>query len=61
MSCLHCNKTNFDSSSGCSNPIVFSPAVGDWICSIALDIHVAEQEKLNSMLDLSTESGDNSQ
>lgn len=33
MSCLHCNKSNFDSCTGCFNPKVFSPAIGDWICS----------------------------
>lgn len=33
-SCNLCTKTDFDSASGCHNPSVFSPAVGDWVCNL---------------------------
>lgn len=32
-SCPVCTKTDYDLSTGCSNPSVFSPAVGDWVCN----------------------------
>lgn len=33
--CTICSKTEFDNSKGCSNPHIFSPAVGDWICNLS--------------------------
>lgn len=33
-SCNLCAKTDFDGASGCHNPSVFSPAVGDWVCNL---------------------------
>ena len=33
-SCNLCTKTDFDGASGCHNPSVFSPAVGDWVCNL---------------------------
>lgn len=33
--CSICAKTNFDQSIGCSNPSVFTNAVGDWICNLS--------------------------
>ena len=33
--CPICGKSNFDQATGCSNPAVYSPAVGDWICNLS--------------------------
>jgi hypothetical protein len=33
-SCGLCGKTDFDMPSGCQNPSVFSPCVGDWVCNL---------------------------
>jgi|GEM_PF-5019509 len=35
-SCVLCGKTCLDLSTGCFNPSVFSPAVGDWLCNLEL-------------------------
>ncbi len=32
--CTVCFKTNFDGSTGCKNPSVFSAGVGDWVCNL---------------------------
>ena len=32
ITCQHCGKSDFDDSTGCKSPVVFSPAVGDFIC-----------------------------
>ena len=32
VTCQHCGKSDFDDSTGCKDPVVFSPAVGDFIC-----------------------------
>lgn len=45
-SCSLCGKTDLGLAAGCFNPSVFSPADGDWVCNINLE--------------LSTKSGDNS-
>lgn len=34
FSCSLCGKTDLDSPSGCKNPSVFSPCVGDWLCNL---------------------------
>jgi len=34
--CTICGKSDFDLSSGCSNPSVFSPCVGDWVCNLEM-------------------------
>lgn len=36
--CHLCKKTDLDLSSGCYNPSVFSPAVGDWVCNVNLEL-----------------------
>ncbi len=30
--CSHCGETDYDLPLSCTNPFVFSPAVGDWVC-----------------------------
>jgi hypothetical protein len=32
--CVPCGKSDFDCASGCHNPTVFSPCVGDWVCNL---------------------------
>lgn len=34
--CAICGKTDFDDASGCQNPSIFSPCVGDWVCNLEL-------------------------
>jgi hypothetical protein len=37
-SCYLCNKTDLGLSAGCYNPSVFSPADGDWVCNVNLEL-----------------------
>lgn len=37
-SCYLCNKTDLGLSTGCYNPSVFSPADGDWVCNVNLEL-----------------------
>ena len=37
-SCTICGKTDLDVSTGCFNPSVFTPAIGDWVCNINLEL-----------------------
>jgi hypothetical protein len=37
-SCHMCGKTDLDLSAGCFNASVFSPAVGDWVCNVNLEL-----------------------
>lgn len=30
--CVHCGKSDWDSSVGCLNPVQYTPTVGDWVC-----------------------------
>lgn len=32
--CIVCQKSSFDNASGCYNPSIFSPCVGDWVCNL---------------------------
>lgn len=32
MVCPRCGKADFDFAEGCQHPVVYSPAVGDWVC-----------------------------
>ena len=34
LPCPVCGKTDLDLSTGCANPSIFSPAVGDWVCNL---------------------------
>ena len=36
--CHLCGKTDLDLSSGCFNASVFTPAVGDWVCNVNLEL-----------------------
>jgi hypothetical protein len=36
--CVLCGKTCLDLSTGCYNPSTFSPAVGDWVCNVNLEL-----------------------
>lgn len=36
--CHLCNKTDLGLSTGCYNPSVFSPADGDWVCNVNLEL-----------------------
>ena len=37
-SCSLCGKTDLGLAAGCFNPSVFSPADGDWICNVNLEL-----------------------
>lgn len=40
--CTFCGKTNLDTSSGCLDAGVFSPAVGDWVCGVILSTETVD-------------------
>jgi hypothetical protein len=37
-SCSICGKSDLGLSTGCHNPSVFSPADGDWVCNVNLEL-----------------------
>lgn len=44
--CVLCGKTCLDLSAGCYNPSTFSPAVGDWVCNVNLELSTETVDNL---------------